>query len=268
MPTTARDEKPPVEPPPTEALGDLAAQSLTPPPADRKLRADPRDAAPSARCGGDTEAELLGVMSRQLLDPDAARDAWDELYRRHARYVFTVAARSLGTPFRDADAVFDVVNDTFQAVFDWAGRQAPAGDVAARFHAPDPDVVRRRVLGWLSVIAGRLARDRLLAKNRGPREILDSEMDARPAEHEDAEPPPSRTRALLASALEKLTPDELEALRASLPWYDPSTGEFAFPRGEAARVAASLGIAPDALRQRRHRSLKRLEALLRDEPGA
>jgi hypothetical protein len=92
-------------------------------------------------------------------------------------------------------------------------------------------------------------------------------MDSRPQESDDAEPPLPRIRTLLDSALEKLTLEELEALRVSLPWYDPSTGEFAFPRGEAARVASSLGIAPDALRQRRFRSLKRLQSLLRDRSG-
>jgi hypothetical protein len=73
--------------------------------------------------------------------------------------------------------------------------------------------------------------------------------------------------ALLVRALDKLSQDDVEALRVSLPWYEPETGEFAFPRGEAARAAFSLGIAPDALRQRRHRGLKHLESLLRSTHG-
>jgi DNA-directed RNA polymerase specialized sigma24 family protein len=262
MPRTTRDEEPPVEPPPAEALGELADQSLKPQHAGAPRR-DPRDIGFSSLADR-TEAELLGCMSLQRSDPTAARDAWNELYVRHSRYVFAVVARVFGDPFRDVDAVTDVVSDTFRAAYDWAGRHA---DVAGRFDAPDSETIRRKMLGWLSVTAGRLARDHVANRGRTPRTFLDGEMDSRPEERDDSEPPASRMRTLLQSALEKLSNDELEALRVSLPWYDPCTSAFAFPRGEAAKTASALGIAPDALRQRRFRSLRRLQSLLRDRSG-
>ena len=55
---------------------------------------------------------------------------------------------------------------------------------------------------------------------------------------------------------------ELATLRASLPWYDPETRSFNVPRGEALRLAQSLGTNPDTLRQRRHRALQRIEQYL------
>lgn len=264
MPRTTRDEKPPAEPPPTAALDESFDQSLEALSFSERPSHDPLDVASGARFDARTEADLLALMAQQRSDPMTARDAWAEMYCRHARYVSAVASRVFGNPCRDAHVVADVVSDTFQCMFDWAGRQSPSDDVAMRFHAPDREGVRRQVLGWLAVIAGRLARHHIATRGREPRTVLDGEMDSRPEDGDDAEPPLSGLRTLLDSAMEKLRPEELEALRVSLPWYDPSTGEFAFPRGEAARTAASLGLAPDALRQRRCRSLKRLHSLLRD----
>ena len=80
MPRTTRDDEPGVEPPPTEASAELAEASLTPPPAGRARRTE-RAEQPLTHC---TEAELLGVMSMQHFDSDAARDAWSEMQERRA----------------------------------------------------------------------------------------------------------------------------------------------------------------------------------------
>jgi len=266
MPRTTRDDEPPVEPPPTEALAELADQSLTPLPAEvehRGSRSADRSDHPLWHCN---EAQLLGVMSMQHSDADSARDAWDEMYRRHSRYVAAVVARAFGERVRDADTLADIVSDAFRTVFDWAGRHGSGEHLAERFAAPDRDAVRRRVLGFHAVVARRLAAHRFAAEGRGPREFLDSDLEkTASATDEEAEPPPATEHSKLDQVLALLSSDEAEALRVSLPWYQPETGEFSFPRGEAARVAASLGITPDALRQRRCRSLKRLQSLLGDK---
>jgi DNA-directed RNA polymerase specialized sigma24 family protein len=202
-------------------------------------------------------------MALQSLDANAARDAWSELYCRHSRYVAKVASRALGEHARDADTVADLVNDAFHSVFDWAGRQSRDTDLAERFAAPDRDVVRSKVLSFLATVTRRLVAHTFTARGRAPREFLHDDIDQMPAgAGEDTEPPPSTERSKLDAVLELLSSDEAEALRVSLPWYQPETGEFAFPRGEAARVAATLGITPETLRQRRCRSLKRLQSLL------
>jgi hypothetical protein len=253
MPRTTRDEEPPVEPPPVEARDELAGQRLTPLPAGLKNE-----------LGDRTEAELLGLMSMQHLDPDPARDAWAEMYRRHSRYVAAVVTRAFGERTRDADVLSDIVSDAFRTVFDWAGRHGSGEDLTDRFAAPDRDAIRRKVLGFHAVVARRLATRSFAVHDRGPREFTHSDIEqVASASEEDAEPPPATERSKLDAVLELLSSDEAEALRVSLPWYQPETGEFAFPRGEAAKVAATLGITPEALRQRRYRSLKRLHSLLR-----
>jgi DNA-directed RNA polymerase specialized sigma24 family protein len=203
-------------------------------------------------------------MSMQRFEPEAARDAWQELHGRHSRYVAAVVRRALGERARDEDLVFDVVGDAFHAVFHWTGRQETRGDVAGRFEAHDADSTRRRVLGFLAVVARRLATRSFAGHGRAPHETLCADFDLTAApEREDTEPPPAHELDKLEAVLELLSSEEAEALRVSLPWYQPETHEFAFPRGEAARVAASLGISTDALRQRRSRSLRRLQSILR-----
>ena len=263
MPRTTRDEEPPVEPPPAEARDELADLSLTPLPAGLK-RSEAHSVDDGALAlGNRSEAELLALMSMQRIDADVARAAWSEMYRRHSRYVAAVVTRAFGERTRDADALSDIVSDAFRTVFDWAGRHGYGEDLVERFAAHDRDGVRSRVLGFHAVVARRLAARRLAIHSRGPREFTHGDIEqVASADEEDAEPPPATERSKLEAVLELLSSDEAEALRVSLPWYQVETGEFSFPRGEAARVAASLGITPDALRQRRCRSLKRLQSLL------
>jgi len=259
MPRTTRDDEPPVEPPPTRASAELAEVEISSLPAQAAGRARGAE-RPLVHC---TEAELLGVMALQSLDADAARDAWSELYCRHSRYVAKVAARALGERARDADTVADLVNDAFHSVFDWAGRQSRNTDLVERFAASDRDVVRSKVLSFLATVTRRLVAHTFTARGRAPREFLHDDIDQMSAgASEDTDPPPATEHSRLDAVLELLSSDEAEALRVSLPWYQPETREFAFPRGEAARVAASLGITPETLRQRRCRSLKRLQSLL------
>lgn len=250
MPTRTHDEQPPIEPPPALALEELALASFSP-----ELRQDERDS--TELLSGHSEPELLGLLAHDSL---RQRLALSELYTRHARYLFTVAARA--TRGLDTDQLSDVVTDAFLAADGWARRQPDLQSVAARFSASDREAERRKVLGWLSVITRRIAVARAQEQSRTPVQRLDCDIAAPTNESEDAEPPPTPRLRALADALSNLSSDQLDALRESLPWYEPSTHEFAFPRGEAEQVAASLGITTDVLRQRRHRSLKRLHALL------
>jgi DNA-directed RNA polymerase specialized sigma24 family protein len=248
MPKTTREQT--IDPPPAQPLSESV------------LPEGLRRSSPEPLLGHCTEAELLGLMSLQDSEPLAARDAWSEMYRRHSRYVAAVVARSFGECARDADALSDVVNDVFRTVFDWAGRQGAVESVAERFAAPHADGSRRKVLGFHAVVARRLAARKFAVHGRRPREFTHADIDQVPATSEDTEPPPTTQHLKLEAVLELLSSDEAEALRVSLPWYQVETGEFSFPRGEAARVAASLGITPEALRQRRSRSLKHLQSLL------
>ena len=254
MPTNAQ-QKESREPPPFSLGADTLEAERFPPGQRPQEQAGPES---ESRASEANEAELLGIMARQHEDPSAAREAWAELHTRHSRYIAVVARNAFGSRLATNDRVSDAVADTLQAAFDWSGKQNSPEQLAARFSFQDPEAARRKVLGWLAVITRRIAGRRIIGEGDRPLQ-LQRDVELPQAE---TDPPPSALHSLLRGALQKLSPMELEALQVSLPWYEPETGEFAFPRGEAQNVAKALGISSDTLRQRRHRGVKRLKALL------
>ena len=208
-----------------------------------------------------SEAELVGLMADQVRHPDSARSAWEELYRRHVRYVFSVLARTYGTVLRD-ECLPDLVTDTFRRAYEWSGRQASPSAARERFRGETAEATRRRVLAWLGVIAERLLQDWLRQSNSEPAEFACDVDDRLEHRSPDEARPASPALHSLRAALSALSPDEAAALRVCLPWYDVETRSFALPRGEAARIADSLGVKPDTLRQRRYRALKRIAGSL------
>jgi len=205
------------------------------------------------------EADLLGTMARQATAREEALAAWGELFTRHRRYLFVVVSRAYGS-FLGEEGVVDLVSDTFRRAYDWAGRQGDASAVHDRFTAPDPDSTRRLVLGWLGAIAEGLFRDRFRERVRESARLEQYTEDWNAAREAPEGPHHSSAHQALQEALATLSPSEADALRISLPWYDIDTRSFNVPKGEAVRLAEQLGITPDALRQRRHRAIKRLEA--------
>jgi DNA-directed RNA polymerase specialized sigma24 family protein len=204
-----------------------------------------------------TEADLLAAMTCDAPSADARR-AWEELYVRHRRYFFVVVSRCYRTAL-DEDGAIDLVVDTFRRAYEWARRQKSADVVRECFIGINPDSTRRRVLGWLGAIAQQLFRDRFreraLEAAAFSEFLGDQARGQEDASDDSVEPPPPR----LESALAMLNAADADALRLSLPWYDIDSQSFAMPRGEAARVAARIGVSVDALRQRRHRAIKKLE---------
>lgn len=208
-----------------------------------------------------SEAELLGVMALQGTRGEDARGAWGELFARHRRYLFVVVSRSYGS-FLGEDGTVDLVCDTFQRAFEWAGRQENADEVRTQFEASTPDATRRRVLGCLSTIAERLFKGRYREDKAEAGDFAEFLEHWKSAQDQPAEDSAQPSQAHLEAALAALSQAEAEALRVSLPWYDLESRSFAVPRGEATRLSALLGTTPDALRQRRHRAIQRIQQQL------
>lgn len=273
MATRTHDEQPPIEPTPRRTWDELHEQSfgsglrlLGPVPrGEQPGNVDDETGAQPMSMPGLSEAQLIGLMSLQRTYPVFARQAWEELYQRHSKYLFVVASRQMTEQQQRHYDPRDAVVDALHAAYDWAGRQPNADKVVADFEAPERDTVRRKALGWMSVITRRIVAERGATHAQARMHCVDVDIDSIGTDAEDAEPPPARHSVALAQALSRLTPTELEAIQVSLPWYDPESGEVAFARGEATKVAALLGISASTLRQRRCRALEHLERLLRDE---
>jgi RNA polymerase sigma factor (sigma-70 family) len=204
----------------------------------------------------DSDAELLGRMVLQEADPVSARAAWEELYVRHREYLHAVVARAYGS-FLGNDGTADLVVDAFRRAYEWAGRQSGAADARAKFYCDSDDGSRRRVRAWLGAIAERLFKDRFreqaVAATRHDEYVEDWRRQGAAEEHGD-----DALRQRARQALEALESKDAEVLRLSLPWYDPGARAFAIPSGEAAQLAAAVGLSVEAFRQRRHRALRKL----------
>jgi DNA-directed RNA polymerase specialized sigma24 family protein len=157
----------------------------------------------------------------------------------------------------------DLVQRTFERAYQWAGKHAGDSKALAKLKGPTPDDARLRIRAWLGKIAENLFKDALRAAKRSPIVELTDELfatvpSAEPDEDIDLSDLPPGARVVLAEELAALKPQDLEIITMSLPWYDPKSRQFALAPGEAEKLAASLGIEVDALRQRRHRAMKGL----------
>lgn len=212
----------------------------------------------------DPDADLLGYMAEQTRDAAFAMEAFGEFYARHCAYLFGVVNRAYGRKLGGEGGAADLVQRTFERAYRWAGKHAGDSKALARLKGPTPEDARLRTRAWLGKIAENLFKDALRATKRSPvveltDELLATVPSAEPDEDVDLSGLPPGARAVLAEELAALKPDDLEIITMSLPWYDPKSRQFALAPGEAEKLATSLGIEVDALRQRRYRAMKRLK---------
>lgn len=217
----------------------------------------------------ETEDVLLGYMAMQHADPETARGAWHELYRRHHRYFIAVLSRAHGKDLGGPDGAIDITIEAFRELYEWAGRQRDPDAVVAKFTGLSPEATRMRVLGYMTEIAKHIFINQVRQDSRGPgRAELDDEAWESEWRRRSQNPVRRPSPAIIAryeQALALLSEREAEVLRLSLPWYDPdkgNDGEFDFPPGEAERVATSIGTTPENFRQIRSRAIRRVRAAL------
>ena len=115
---------------------------------------------------GESDADLLVYMAMAGDDPAVAREAWEELYRRHADYLFGVCLRAYGDLLGGQAGVCDLVADAFRRAYEHAESFDPAA-------IADPERQRLRVRGWLGRIAERLALTILRGRKRLPVRFLE-----------------------------------------------------------------------------------------------
>lgn len=214
----------------------------------------------------DTDADLLGYMG--MGEPEHARAAWGEFYTRNVEYLYALTCRCYGEQLGGEQGAEDLVADTFQKVFHWAGKHATEAGALDGFQGGSPEHVRRRVRGWLGKIAENHFKELLRGTEREPGELEAPENHSSPEPLQEATPEAKERLARLEASLQGLSSEDQEALRVCQPWYDDDTGTYTFGPGEAEELASSLGITVDTLRQRRYRARKRLEKAMQPESSA
>lgn len=212
----------------------------------------------------DSDADLLGYMAEQATAAAFAMEAFGEFYARHREFLFGVIYRAYSTHLGGEEGAADLVQRTFEKAYRWAGKHAGDPKALAGLQGETREKTRRRVRAWLVTVAENLFKDALRAKKRsGVVELTDDLLATLPAaeleQDVDLAGLPLGAREALAEQLADLKSEDRELITMCLPWYDPKTNTFAFAPGEAEKLAASLGIEVDALRQRRYRAMKRLK---------
>jgi DNA-directed RNA polymerase specialized sigma24 family protein len=218
----------------------------------------------------DTDADLLCYMTMQADDPATARAAWGEFFIRNRVYLFNIVRRQYGRRLGGDEGAEDLVAEVFHKVFRWAGRHGGKVGALDRFwvdggaESEKFALVQRRVRLWLGRMAVNRFKDALRAEDPATElELIVDGDGIRPFTSTALTAP--ETLAKLEAAIATLNPKDEEVLRVSLNWYDPEAGAFFFRPGEAEALARSLGLEVDALRQRRHRALKRLKEAISTE---
>lgn len=219
------------------------------------------DRPPQAELADETDADLLVYMALAADDAAVAAAAWQELYRRHARYLYAVCLRAYGNLLGGPAGVGDLVADTFGRAYEHAERFDAGGIVEA-------ERLRRRVRAWLGRIAHRLVQTVLRGRSRVRCVLLDQDQWQQVAERgEPAAADPERTEPV-RRAIESLSEREQVVIRVTFQWYQPDRAHQRLPNDVAAELAGFLQTTPENLRQIRHRALKKIEASLRSEGNA
>ena len=210
-----------------------------------------------------SDGDLLECMALAEADPVAAREAWEQFYVRHVRYLYAVCMRAYGCMVGDA-GVADLVAETFHRAYEHAGTFRPVdGD--------DGDLLRRRTRAWLGRIAQRLFQTLLRTRGRVATVRLSQEhwqnVAAEPPEIPAGEGASPRIRQV-REAIARLTGREQTVLRVTMQWYRPDMDNQRMPEAVVAELAESLQTTPENLRQIRRRALRKIRQFLQQTPQA
>ena len=218
---------------------------------------------PITNCRDD---QLLGLIRRRHEDPDAADQAWLELYSRHAKYVLSCVERAASFVGRGLSPE-DIVVQTFSEVYLRAADGFESGNYAS------DDDARKHVRVWL----GSVARFEVLGtiQSRAHEsigvhdpELLGQRVDARhPTPSTDGhKATEGKTAAAVAEAV--LSSDEREILWLKMQYYNPDTGESWVPPEEVDLLCQKQAISKAAFRKRYERALDKIKVALAESDQA
>jgi RNA polymerase sigma-70 factor, ECF subfamily len=219
-----------------------------------KRRLPPAAAVARPDLSAEADDDLLAYMTWKETDPDIAREAWAEFYRRHIQYLFGVCYKAFISTLKSRDRVADLVSEVFKRAYEHAASHKPSG-------LKDRNAMRRRVRAWLGTIAERLFLDGRPPEDAQPLECqLEQDHWQTIPQFVAATKSDSELIAVVKTAIQTvLTDREREVLGVTLHWYDPSSDHQRLPNEVVAELAQRLGTTPENLRKIRERALAKIE---------
>jgi RNA polymerase sigma factor (sigma-70 family) len=201
----------------------------------------------------DTDEELILYMADQEKNPAEARGAWEEFYRRHARYVLGIC-RQVCNGMLDHDKINGIMVDTFQKAYLSANTYKLSSQQSA-------DKIRRRVRAWLGVIAKHATIDVL----RGQRDSVALQLEPEDWKQIDSNQncPVSKDTEIVQKLMEQVL-DERErvVLRTTYVYYKPGKENQRLPDDVVEQLCRSFCTTPENLRRIRKKATEKMKKAL------
>ena len=207
----------------------------------------------------DTDAELLKLIAFAHGDhaDSTAREAFGELYNRHATWLYGRLWRARAYRLLDwKNRVQDVIQETFYRAYKGANTFDANG-------ITDPSRLEAIVRGWLGGIANRVIADMLRRFTPVPMEP--AQLENRHAAWEQFDPESSADSPLieaLQEELQKLSPLQKDILGTTELYYNPGETYQRLPNGVAKALAKRHGTSTENIRQIRRRTMNGLRRRL------
>jgi RNA polymerase sigma factor (sigma-70 family) len=207
---------------------------------------------------GKTDSELLVIIGRKVCEPAVIREAWAELFRRHAEYLFRICRR-VASPFRHLQVQLaeETVSEVFRHVYDHAAERFVPKDVA------NADEERRHVRAWLGRVAQRVMetalRNRASRKESNPEGALFENLPETRLRNQHT----PNTSTVVRQILERVLDDnEREIVTVRMQWYDPARPGRHLPPVVLNDLATRLNRTKESIRKTYERAIKKVEEAL------
>jgi DNA-directed RNA polymerase specialized sigma24 family protein len=207
---------------------------------------------------GKTDSELLVTIGRKASEPAVIREAWAELYRRHADYIFRVCRRVASNLGHLQDQVAEeTVCEVFRHVYEHAADRFVPKDVA------NADEERKHVRAWLGKVAQRV----MQTVKRNRKSCTESNVEAGFLKEvsetgiQTHHTPNTNTvvRQVLESVLDET---EREIVIVRMQWYAPDRPGTRNPPDVLNELSTRLNKTKESIRKTYERALKKVEEAL------
>lgn len=193
------------------------------------------------------------------LEGHEGRDAWAEVYQRHAGFIFSSLKRSWGS-ILDESELEDAMQETFLRATRYADSYCAEGN------DEDTDLGRRRVRAWLGRIAQNVVSDRI-ARPWTAHDLFDEQAFAPPQESNEIKVTP--ILSALTRALSELPERDQDVLRTTMLFWKAGEAHQRLPNNESKALASRWNTTPTTIRAVRSRAMRKLktrvEQLLSEE---
>lgn len=208
----------------------------------------------SSTMESESDESLLFFMDMKDDDPNEARLAWAEFYKRHRKYLYYICRKACQTLPSAEETAMDLMSATFQKVYESADTFEPIDN-------GDEDHMRRRVRAWMGKIAQHLLIDDY-QNDTGPKHLVSlEELNIDLSSHgEISEFSPKIT--LVKNALETLNEKERMVILLYYQWYEIGKENQRLPNGVCNEIAAAIGSTKENVRQIHRRAKQKIKEYL------